>query len=215
MKFENDKFEAVETGIMSRGGWGYTTEKSHWKWERTGRFGYIASIILIIMIFTVPILKGQDSSIYYKVEKKISFDNKRCFLTVSDTRFPSKYDFPLDDKDKILNYEDIIAPFAKISQIADSVFSVDELENLKKYHCCVNLIISSSGKIASVSYMFPNPDAKYSLPKLELFAQIIKKEIFIKIKFPRMVKKEGFVSYSIWLYKIIPYNQQKFTGFER
>jgi hypothetical protein len=171
--------------------------------------------LFIYLIFTIPALKGQDSSILYKVEKEKSFDEKRCFLTISDTRFPSKYDFPLDDRDKILNFEDIIAPFARISQIADSVFCVDELVNLKKYHCCVNLIISSSGKIASVSYMFPNPDAKYNLAKMELFAKVIKKEISIQIKFPRKVKKEGFISYSIWLHKIIPYEQHKFTGFER
>jgi len=171
--------------------------------------------LFIFSFLAISTLWGQDTSNLYKVEKKISFDNKRSFLIISDTRFASKYDSPLDNNDKNINFEDIIAPFARISQIADSVFSVDELENLKKYHCCLNLVISSSGKIASVSYMFPYPDAKYTLPKMELFAKVIKKEILIQIKFPRMVKKEGFISYSIWLYKIIPYEQYKFTGFER
>lgn len=50
VKIENEKLEAVETGIMSQGGWGFATQESHREWERTGTFGYMASVSKLIVL---------------------------------------------------------------------------------------------------------------------------------------------------------------------
>jgi len=50
VKLENAKFEMVETGIMSLGGWGFATEESYREWERTGTFGYMASVSKLVVL---------------------------------------------------------------------------------------------------------------------------------------------------------------------
>jgi len=172
---------------------------------------------LLIIILLVPFscsLIAQKSDKFVLEKKKGSY-YKEGYVILKEPRFPIKIDLPEDEKGARMTYEDIIAPFARISQIADSVFNKEEIVKLKKYHYCATFIVSSSGKIEFVSFKLFDPNPEIDIEKMEIFGKVLKKEISFKVKFPRKVEKEGYVPYSVWIYMIIPYDKTRFYKSQR
>jgi hypothetical protein len=140
---------------------------------------------------------------------------KGDYKVISDSKFPVEIELPKDEQGKEMSWEDIVPQFNRISMITDSIFCDEEILKLKENRIIVSFLISSNGKISYVRFRIRALDAKIDLDKIEILAEALKKEIKFELKFPRPIKTEGSVLYSIDLYRIIPYIPNRVKGYER
>jgi hypothetical protein len=81
----------------------------------------------------------------------------------------------------------------KVKYLESQIFNIDEIQYLKNTHAMAECLVSSSGKIICVSFIFVNTDPKVSQEKLVKFADKIKEEISFEFTFIREVAQDGYL----------------------
>lgn len=88
----------------------------------------------------------------------------------------------------------------KITQIANEIFTPEEISILAEHRIWVKFKVSSSGKVKSASFGFTG-DPEIELGKLVEFSNRIKEHITLKIDFDREVVVEGYVGTNYRLFR--------------
>ncbi|MGQ1892065.1 hypothetical protein ACT29H_16635 [Thermophagus sp. OGC60D27] len=89
----------------------------------------------------------------------------------------------------------------KLFQIRDEIFTSEELALLAKYRFTASLVVSSSGKVKSASFLFIGGDPGIELKKLIEYSNQIKRNITLTISFFEKVVEAGYVGQYIVLYR--------------
>lgn len=109
---------------------------------------------------------------------------------------------PTDKDGKIaeINNADMNS-IGKLNQIAQQIFSREEIVDLNDKKCTVSCLVLSTGKIVSASILFIGEDPRISMDKLVNFSKRIKEDITFTIHFDRDVKTDGYLSLSFRAFK--------------
>lgn len=166
------------------------------------------SIIFTVCTISLCAQKIKDG---FKIEIKENSCNRKSDTYYTDNNIKNNnYNSPKDKNDQSLG-ELIGITFhsiEKLNQIEMQIFNQDEIEYLSKGNSFASCLVSSSGKIVSVSFIFKGWDPNISTQKLAEYANRIKKEITYELTFKREVAKEGYIYQSFPVFKSLNLQKQ-------
>lgn len=164
----------------------------------------IIHILLISILFgSISHCFGQDCQDGFRKVYKKSIITKEDITIYEDCFKPDKFDSPKD-----INGRDVEAISYKINSVdevrrlVNAIFSQDELTKINEYKCMAVFVVSSSGKITSVSFYFVGDKRYISTKKLRDLSLRLKKEITYDLIFSKKVTREGFLNQTVPLYYI-------------
>ncbi|WP_010424237.1 hypothetical protein [Anaerophaga thermohalophila] len=104
------------------------------------------------------------------------------------------------DVPELINFQ--INSVEKLVQIANEIFTKEEIEQLIESKFILDCKILPSGKIISASCVFYEKNPHICLKKLTLFSQEIKERLSITPIFSEEIDEEGYVQWSIFAYSV-------------
>jgi len=157
------------------------------------------TILFVIIAMNVP---AQDFSEGFILKKeKNSYSGKTGSNYLDATR-KEHYPNPKDEKGQNLELMGAkINSIEKLNQIELKIFSQEEIKYLGINNSVADCVISSSGKIVSVSFVFTGWEPKVSVTKLKEYASQIKENITIELSFNKKLVQEGYIVQSIRIFR--------------
>jgi hypothetical protein len=152
----------------------------------------LLAIILMSNIFRV---NAQTDKKFFRIEKNDGKTLGKSTFYYKDKLLSDKFVAPKDnDGHPIIELLDKkFNSISKVKYIESQIFSVEELQSMKNTQAMAECLVSSSGKIICVSFIFINTVPKISEEKLAKYANRIKEEITFEFKFIREVAQEGYL----------------------
>jgi len=152
-------------------------------------------IVVVLFILSALASKGQIQLHDGMLTKTTKMTHNNTFIVVyTDIKIkPENCLFPVkDDNGKIPLWMDFkLNSIEKLNQITQEIFTFDQIKYLYSYHCYVNCVVSSSGKIISASIEFMDGDPDVQLKQLVELSKQVKEKLSFKFEFDRKIVEEG------------------------
>src|SRR5665647_544089 len=142
--------------------------------------------IIFTMIFVVVAINAmaQDTLKSFIIKKEINNLNGKPYLLYIDPAKKENYTAAKDGKGETVGLSGIeFNSVERLHQIELKIFSQEEIKYLEPNMGSADCIISSSGKIISVSFIFHGWETKVPVTKLEEYAAQIKENITFKLTY--------------------------------
>lgn len=81
-----------------------------------------------------------------------------------------------------------------LTNISSGIFTEEEIRYLSKNNCFISCIVTSTGKIVSVSIQFSNCDPTVNVKQLAKFSNEIREKLSFELTFDREVARAGYFS---------------------
>ena len=156
------------------------------------------------MIFVVVAFYAlaQDAQRSFLMKKEKNSIDGKTYLYYLDPASNEQYPAPKDGNGqyiKSVNME--INSIEKLKQIELKIFKPEEIKYLGKEFCVASCIVTTSGKIISVSFIFTGWEPEIQVTKLQDYASQIKENITFEYSFSSEPAKEGYMKQLIRVFK--------------
>jgi hypothetical protein len=156
-----------------------------------------------ILFHFCSLLTAQNGTKYFILEKRVFSSDGSNYSILKEIGFPSKYSLPQDSTGKVVDFISCDVDSIKdLISITSSIFTPDEILKLRKQNCHADCLVSSSGRIIYISFLFLNREPEIDRVKLFSVAKLIKEHILIKLSVPSNPKivKDGYYPFSFPIY---------------
>jgi hypothetical protein len=153
--------------------------------------------ILIAIVLTITTLQGQTQLLKDGlIKEKIKIGNNSKYITkYSDGKFSlANLPRPSDKDNNIAEIANAkLNSIEKLDQITQKIFTSEQAKCLAENRCYFSCVLSSLGKIVSVSITFSNNDPAIDRKQLVEFSNQIKENLSFDLSFDREVKQIGYI----------------------
>jgi hypothetical protein len=164
-------------------------------------------LLTISLIFIILNLHGQIHIYSDTLIKTTYKKSDKDFVTnFTDIKYkPENFLIPAKDSNgNIPNWmTQELNSIEKLNQISQKVFTPGQIQYLRDKRFYVSCIVSSSGKIISVSFNFYNNDPNVPLKQLVEYSKQIKENMTFSFTFDREITEEGFYLYGFPAFKTL------------
>ena len=160
--------------------------------------------VFFTMIFVVVAIDAlaQDSQKSFLIKKEKSIRDGKTYLYYLDPAKKENYPSPKDGKGHYIEVIGVeVNSIEKLKQIELKIFKPEEIKYLGTNSCIASFIISSSGKIISVSFVFRGWEPEVPVTKLQEYASQIKENITFKCLFNTEPVQEGYLQQSVLVFR--------------
>ena len=158
-------------------------------------------LTMLILIGAI-IVSAQDSQKSFLIKKEKSIRDGKTYLYYLDPAKKEHYPSPKAGKGQYLELIGVeVNSIEKLKQIELKIFKPEEIKYLGTNSCMASFIISSSGKIISVSFVFRGWEPEVPVTKLQEYASQIKENITIKCLFSTEPVQEGYFQQSVFVFR--------------
>jgi hypothetical protein len=156
---------------------------------------------LIFVVVAINVL-AQDAQKSFLIKKEKGIVSGKTYLTYLDPAEKENYPSPKNGKGQNVELMAVeVNSIEKLNQIELKIFKPEEIKYLGTNSCTASCIISSSGKIISVSFVFFGWEPEVPVTKLQEYASQIKENIIIKCLFSTEPVQEGYLQQSIFVFR--------------
>jgi hypothetical protein len=157
------------------------------------------TMIFVIVANTVFAQDSQENFIIKKEKNKI---DGKTYLNYLDPARKEHYPLPKAAKGQFIEVNGkVINSREKLNQIELKIFKPEEIKYLGKNGCVATCIVSTSGKIISVSFAFVGWEPEVPVDKLQEYAAQIKENITIEYSFSPEPVQEGYLNELIVVFR--------------
>jgi len=147
----------------------------------------------LIFVFASIIVLAQEAPENFLIKKEKNIDGKTDLYYLDSSR-KEHYPAPKDLKGQYIEPASMeINSIEKLKQIELKIFKPEEIKYLGTNICIASFIVTTSGKIISVSFVFTGWEPKVPVTKLQEFASQIKESITFKCSFSPESAQEGYM----------------------
>jgi hypothetical protein len=161
---------------------------------------YVFFTAVFVVVAICALAQDSQKSFILKREKN-SYTGKTDFYYLDPAR-KEHYPLPKDGNGKDLQLAGIeVNSIDKLYQIELEIFSKEEIKSFATNVSFADCIISSSGKIVSVSFIFHGWEPNVSVTKLQEYASQIKENITYILAYNQEPTQEGYAGQFIRIFR--------------
>lgn len=162
-------------------------------------FVFFTAIFVVVAIYALA-QDSKENFFLIKKEKNLIHGNTDVYYL--DPASKEHYPSPKGEKGQYVEVTGMeVNSIEKLKQIELRIFKTEEIKYLGTNNCIANFIVSTSGKIISVSFNFRGWEPKVPVAKLKEYASQIKENITFEYSFSPDPAQEGYMKQLIRVFQ--------------
>ncbi len=159
------------------------------------------TVIFVVVAINAFAQDSQENFFLIKKEKNSIYGNTDVYYL--DPASKEQYPSPKGGKGQYVEVTGMeVNSIEKLKQIELKIFKPEEIKYLGTNSCIANFIVTTSGKIISVSFSFRGWEpAEVPVAKLKEYASQIKENITFEYSFRPEPVQEGYLQQSVFVFR--------------
>jgi hypothetical protein len=157
----------------------------------------------VFVVVAINVLAQDSQENFFLIKKEKNNINGKTYLYYLDPASNEHYPAPKDGNGQYVEVTGMeVNSIEKLKQIELKIFKPEEIKYLGTNSCIANFIVTTSGKIISVSFSFCGWEpAEVPAAKLKEYASQIKENITFEYSFRPESVQEGYLQQSVFVFR--------------